>query len=64
MGEKEELKARFIKAFASLPEPEITQIIAIVDGKPISWEKAYAEISNDTQLGFKILEKMKKLGIL
>ena len=64
MGKIEELKARFFKAYANLPEPEREQVVAIVDEKQYSWDRANAEISDNTQLGIKILEKMKQLGIL
>lgn len=64
MGELEELKARFFKAYANLPEPEREQVVAIVDEKQYSWDRANAEISDDTKLGIKILKKMKQLGIL
>lgn len=57
-------KERFLKIYANLPEPEREQIIAIVDDKTYSWNVAYSEISNDTGLGRKILEKMERLGIL
>ena len=64
MGELEELKARFFKAYANLPEPEREQVVAIVDDKQYSWDRANAEISDNTELGIKILKKMKQLGIL
>ncbi|RJQ20248.1 hypothetical protein C4580_04390 [Candidatus Woesearchaeota archaeon] len=57
-------KEKFLGAYARLPEPERRQIIAIIDGKPYSWDVAYSEISNDTPLGKKILKKMHDLGIL
>lgn len=64
MAAKEELRARFLKAYANLPEPEMEQIVIIIDDKPISWNKANKEISEKTNLGDKIVEKMKLLGIL
>ena len=64
MGESYEvLKSRFLKAYSNLPEPEMQRVIAILD-KPYSWNKAYAEISKDTELGKKILKKIEELGIL
>ena len=61
----EELKAKFLKAYASLPEPERTQVLAIIDDKPYSWDASYREIlGSTTTLGEKILKKMKLLGIL
>lgn len=64
MKELEELKARFRKAYANLPVPERFQAVAIVDEKPFSWDVAYTEISNNNELGNKILKKMKLTGIL
>ena len=64
MTAKDELRARFLKAYANLPEPEMEQVVIIIDDKPISWSKANKEVSDKTPLGDKILEKMKLLGIL
>lgn len=64
MTTKDELRARFLKAYANLPEPEMEQVVIIIDDKPISWNKANKEVSDKTPLGDKILEKMKLLGIL
>ena len=57
-------REKFLKAYANLPEPEREQVIAIVDNKTYSWNVAYAEISNNTALGKKILTKIEDLGIL
>ena len=57
-------KEKFLKAYANLPEPEREQVIAIVDEKTYSWNVAYSEISNDTELGKKILKKIEALKIL
>ena len=57
-------KEKFLKAFANLPEPEREQVIAIIDNKTYSWNIAYNEISNDTELGKKILKKLEALGLL
>ncbi len=57
-------KEKFLNTYANLPEPEREQIIAIVDDRTYSWNVAYSEISNDTELGRKILKKMELLGIL
>ncbi len=55
---------KFLKAYANLPAPEREQVIAVVDNKPYSWNVAYVEISNGTELGRKILKKIEVLGIL
>jgi len=57
-------KEKFLKIYANLPQPEREQIIAVIEGKPYSWNIAYIEISNNTKLGMKILKKMEMLGIL
>lgn len=57
-------KEKFLSIYANLPEPEREQIIAIVDDKTYSWNIAYYEISKDTELGKKILEKIEQVGIL
>ena len=64
MGEIEDLRAKFLRAYANLPEPERYQVVAIINEKPHSWNAAYTEVSNNTKLGNKILEKMKLVGIL
>ena len=64
MNELEELKAKFRRAYANLPVPERFQVVAIVDEKSYSWDVAYAEISNNNELGNKILKKMRLIGIL
>ena len=57
-------KEKFLKVYANLPEPEREQIIAVVDNKTYSWNVAYAEISNNTELGRKILKKIEDLGLI
>lgn len=59
-----DLEALFFKAYSNLPEDERSQIIAVIDGKPQTWNKAYDEITAKTLLGKKILDKLKELGIL
>lgn len=58
------LREKFLKAYANLPETERTQIIAIVDNKTYSWNRAYDEVSQDSELGKRILEKLVEVGIL
>ena len=64
MKELERLKAEFMRAYANLPVPEKSQVVAVVDEKPYSWDVAFTEISNNNKLGNKILNKMRLVGIL
>lgn len=57
-------KEKFLKVYANLPEPERKQVIVIIDDKSYSWDVAYYEINNDTELGRRILKKIEDLGIL
>jgi len=57
-------KAEFIKAYSNLPVPTREEVIVVIDGKPITWDVAYFEVSGDTQLGKKIVEKLVKMKIL
>ena len=63
MAELDELRAKFLKAYSSLPEPETEQVIVVMD-KPFSWNKAFNEIVNKTALGNNILKKLKAMEIL
>ena len=58
------LKDKFLKVYANLPEPERYQVIAIIDRKTYSWNVAHNEISNNTELGKKILKKIEESEIL
>ena len=57
-------KDKFLKVYANLPDPERKQVIAVIDGKTYSWNVAFNEISGDTELGKKILNKIESMGIL
>ncbi len=58
------LRARFLRAFASVALKLRHEIIAVIDDKPISWTAAYAEIERGTPEGRKILERLNTLGVL
>ena len=57
-------REKFLKVYANLPEPEREQVIAVIDKKTYSWNVAFNEISNNTELGEKILKKIMDLGLL
>jgi hypothetical protein len=64
MAEIDELKAKFFKAYSSIPEPERSQVVVVIDKVPYSWDKVNSELLDKTDLGIELLQKMKKLGIL
>lgn len=58
-------KAKFLKVYANLPINLRNEIILVIEDKePITWNVAFIEINNDTELGNIILEKLKKLNII
>ncbi len=58
-------KGDFIRVYANIPIPIRHEIIYINDkGKPISWDVAYLEIENNTELGRKILERLSRMKII
>ena len=62
--EKEDIRAKFLGAYAGVPEPLRREIIVLIDGKPYTWDSAYFEIKNDTELGKIILNTLKDIGII
>ena len=64
MAEIGVLKAKFLHAYANLPEPEQSQVVVVMDEKTYSWDKVYSEISDNTELSNKLLKRLNILGIL
>tara|TARA_Y100000294_G_C8381002_1_gene266746 strand:+ start:192 stop:380 length:189 start_codon:yes stop_codon:yes gene_type:complete len=61
----EEERMRFMKIFANLPEKiREEDIIIVIDEKPYTWNAAYLEIKNKSELGQEILKRLKSLKIL
>lgn len=61
----EEQSAKFIKVYANLPIGLRSEIVVVLDELgPITWNAAYVEVSNKTDLGKKILGNLEKLGII
>lgn len=59
------LKQRFYKVFANLPINFREEVILVIPDKgPITWQVAYLEVDNETELGSMILEKLSDLQII
>ena len=60
-----ELKEKFLKIYANLPIHVREEIIYVLEDKgPITWNVAYLEIENNTELGEKILQKLTELELI
>ena len=54
-----------MKMYGNLPVPVRCEVIAVMPKEgPITWNVAYLEIDNDTELGKKILQKLAELNII
>ncbi|MEK7190042.1 MAG: hypothetical protein AAB666_03650 [Patescibacteria group bacterium] len=62
---KVQQKQRFYKVFANLPINLREEVILVISGKgPITWQVAFLEVDNNTELGHVILEKLSDLKII
>lgn len=57
-------KAKFLKAYANVPDRLRDDIIVIVEAKTYSWNTAYFEIKNSTKLSEKLIKQMSLTGIV
>jgi hypothetical protein len=57
-------KDRFYKVYANLPINLRNEIVAVVDGAPVTWNVAYLEINAETPLGTEILRKLVELNLI
>lgn len=57
-------KAKFMKVYSDLPINIRREVISIIKGEPISWNVAFLEIKNETELGEKILNNLISLGFI
>lgn len=58
-------KERFYKVFANLPLNLRDDIILVLPSRgPITWNVAYLEIDQETELGKEILEKLIELQLI
>ena len=56
--------SRFMKVFANLPMNIRREVIAVVDDKPLTWNAAYLEVSEKTDVGLLITSKLIEMGII
>ena len=58
-------KDRFIKVYSNLPINLRNEVILVLSDKgPITWNVAFLEINNETELGKIILEELIELKII
>ncbi|OGL89433.1 hypothetical protein A3H75_01380 [Candidatus Uhrbacteria bacterium RIFCSPLOWO2_02_FULL_51_9] len=58
-------REKFLKIYANLPLGVRQEIILVLKEKgPITWDVAFIEVDNDTELSKTILEKLEKLQLI
>lgn len=58
-------RERFLKIYANLPLGVRQEIILVLDdGRTITWDVAFFEVENDTELSKIILEKLEKIQLI
>lgn len=59
------LRESFLKTYANIPINLRNDVILVLDNSgPISWNVAYLEIKNNTDLSKKILEELRQLNLI
>ena len=59
------LRENFLRTYANVPIGLRDDVILVLeDSGPISWNVAYLEIKNNTELSGKILEAMRSLKLI
>lgn len=62
---EEEESVKFVRIYSKLPEKVRKEdIIAVIDNKPYTWDVAFFEIKNESDIGKKILKRLKDLEII
>ncbi len=57
-------KERFLKTFANLPLGVRKEIVLLLNGEPITWDVAFIEVNNDSEMSTPILENLENMGII
>jgi len=52
-------REKFLKIYANVPDNLREDIIVLIDEKTYTWNTAYFEIKNDTELSRKILKELE-----
>jgi len=60
----EKLRENFFRSYADLPGSLRKEIIVVIENKTYTWDSAYFEIKNNTELSKKILNTLYELKII
>ncbi len=58
-------KEKFLEFYANLPLGIRKEIVCVLDDKgPITWNVAYIEVDNNTNMGKEILRRLEEMEII
>lgn len=60
----ENKRTKFLRAYADVPDTLRSDIIIVIDEKTYTWNTAFFEIKNNTELGKKILKALENMNLL
>lgn len=55
---------KFYKSYANIPIGLRSEICCVVDNEPMTFRVVKLELDNKTEMGFRAVEQMSRLGIL
>jgi hypothetical protein len=64
MESDSEKRSKFMTIYARTPDSLRDDILVVVNDRPFTWDSAFLEVKNDTELGKKILNIIKEIGII
>lgn len=60
----EDKRGRFLAIYPNVPDNLREDILVVVDKKSYTWNTAYFEIKNNSDLGKKMVKALEEMGIL
>jgi len=60
----EDKRAKFLRIYANVHEGLRGDILVVINDKTYTWNTAYSEINDSTELGGKILKALEEIGLL
>lgn len=60
----EKERAKFLVAYAKVPEPLRDEIVVVIGGETYTWTTSFLEIKEKTELGKKILNTLINMKII
>jgi len=60
----DQLAAQFNKVYANLPLGMRDEVALVLDDQPISWQAAYIEVYNETDIAKRILKELDELKLI